>query len=155
MTWREKRSRWDSNPHILSDAGFRDRCNTNYATAPSVVNQVGAPGFEPGTSASRTQRSTGLSHAPNSTLTGQTRFCGNAWARTCVKRTVSSGWGGIRTHEGINPHDFQSCALSRSATHPVVGGGKGGARTESHHHHFTTSNGGSGIRTHADLRPTP
>ena len=27
--------------------------------------QVGAPGFEPGTSASRTQRSTGLSHAPN------------------------------------------------------------------------------------------
>ena len=116
---------------------------------------IGAPGFEPGTSASRTQRSTGLSHAPNSTLTGQTRFCGNAWARTCVKRTVSSGWGGIRTHEGINPHDFQSCALSRSATHPVVGGGKGGARTESHHHHFTTSNGGSGIRTHADLRPTP
>jgi hypothetical protein len=27
--------------------------------------RVGAPGFEPGTSASRTQRSTGLSHAPN------------------------------------------------------------------------------------------
>ena len=26
---------------------------------------VGAPGFEPGTSATRTQRSTGLSHAPN------------------------------------------------------------------------------------------
>ena len=26
--------------------------------------KVGAPGFEPGTSASRTQRSTGLSHAP-------------------------------------------------------------------------------------------
>ena len=25
---------------------------------------IGAPGFEPGTSASRTQRSTGLSHAP-------------------------------------------------------------------------------------------
>ena len=28
---------------------------------------VGAPGFEPGTSASRTQRSTGLSHAPRGT----------------------------------------------------------------------------------------
>ena len=26
---------------------------------------IGAPGFEPGTSATRTQRSTGLSHAPN------------------------------------------------------------------------------------------
>ncbi len=29
-----KRSRWDSNPHTLTGAGFRDRCNTNYATAP-------------------------------------------------------------------------------------------------------------------------
>ena len=147
---RKQRSRWDSNPQVLSDAGFRDRCNTNYATAPSVEPafsnsggaalgippapgfdlrspsailgrlggwlldrnadhsfpprpnlrfwrppsaaaacsltracksrrelvcssiRVGAPGFEPGTSASRTQRSTELSHAPN-----------------------SSGWGGI------------------------------------------------------------
>ena len=32
----------------------------------------------------------------------------------CILR----GWGGTRTHKGINPHDFQSCALSRSATHP-------------------------------------
>ena len=31
---------------------------------------------------------------------------------------ANNGWGGIRTHAGINPHDFQSCALSRSATHP-------------------------------------
>ena len=28
------------------------------------LGTIGAPGFEPGTSASRTQRSTGLSHAP-------------------------------------------------------------------------------------------
>ena len=35
-----------------------------------------------------------------------------------LEPTPPNGWGGIRTHEGINPHDFQSCALSRSATHP-------------------------------------
>ncbi len=64
MTWRAKRSRWDSNPHTLTGASFRDWCNTNYATAPNVAMKVGAPGFEPGTSASRTQRSTELSHAP-------------------------------------------------------------------------------------------
>ena len=29
-----KRSRWDSNPHTLAGAGFRDRCHTSYATAP-------------------------------------------------------------------------------------------------------------------------
>jgi hypothetical protein len=28
------------------------------------------------------------------------------------------GRGGIRTHAGLHPHDFQSCALSRSATRP-------------------------------------
>ena len=44
----------------------------------------------------------------------------------------SNGRGGIRTHVGINPHDFQSCALSRSATRPS----------------FRLENGGSGI----DLR---
>ena len=40
---------------------------------------IGVPGFEPGTSATRTQRSTGLSHAPELT--------GNCYGR-----------GGIRTH---------------------------------------------------------
>ena len=35
-----------------------------------------------------------------------------------LEPTSSSGRGGIRTHAGINPHDFQSCALSRSATRP-------------------------------------
>ena len=123
--------------------------------------KVGAPGFEPGTSASRTQRSTGLSHAPKFTYhRPKTRSRGEregwllqadgmglssgrlrrsslvsavstlgriadhtpgASARTNPTPTCAhyiNGWGGIRTHEGINPHDFQSCALSRSATHP-------------------------------------
>jgi hypothetical protein len=30
----------------------------------------------------------------------------------------ASGRGGIRTHAGLHPHDFQSCALSHSATRP-------------------------------------
>jgi hypothetical protein len=33
---------------------------------------------------------------------------------------TSSGRGGIRTHAGFRPHDFQSCALSRSATRPNI-----------------------------------
>ena len=32
-----ERSRWDSNPHTLTGASFRDWCNTNYATAPRDV----------------------------------------------------------------------------------------------------------------------
>jgi hypothetical protein len=34
----------------------------------------------------------------------------------------SNGRGGIRTHAGVNPHDFQSCALSHSATRPTLRG---------------------------------
>lgn len=72
---------------------------------------IGAPGFEPGTSATRTQRSTGLSHAPNPT----------GILRTTVVSScdpTKNGRGGIRTHVSFRPHDFQSCALSRSATRP-------------------------------------
>ena len=98
-------------------------------------SSIGAPGFEPGTSATRTQRSTGLSHAPK------------AGGRPCDGREVTlaasrgreaparlnpgfegrpvrgrappaNGRGGIRTHVGVSPHDFQSCALSHSATRP-------------------------------------
>ena len=44
-------------------------------------NTVGAPGFEPGTSASRTQRSTELSHAPKSTINRpKAAFLRDAWA---------------------------------------------------------------------------
>ncbi len=77
---------------MLAHASPQIRARTVCSSIP-----VGAPGFEPGTSASRTQRSTELSHAPKSRKNGR---------------------GGIRTHAGINPHDFQSCALSRSATRP-------------------------------------
>ncbi len=38
--------------------------------------RIGAPGFEPGTSATRTQRSTGLSHAPR-----LLQFLSNAYGR--------------------------------------------------------------------------
>ena len=33
-------------------------------------------------------------------------------------RLSINGRGGIRTHAGVSPHDFQSCALSHSATRP-------------------------------------
>ena len=38
---------------------------------PPAALPIGAPGFEPGTSATRTQRSTGLSHAPEPTRVNQ------------------------------------------------------------------------------------
>ena len=143
---------------------------------------IGAPGFEPGTSASRTQRSTGLSHAPHlpcsrhrgrrcqmsshgrggmdlaslgrlaqrSSLVrfAPTHFCRSARTHfgSCFAVPVGSnqqpscsyGRGGIRTHAGFHPHDFQSCALSHSATRP---------ETLCRGRHY----GGSGIRTHAGL----
>ena len=34
------------------------------------------------------------------------------------RASLASGRGGIRTHVGVSPHDFQSCALSHSATRP-------------------------------------
>ena len=60
---------------------------------------IGVPGFEPGTSATRTQRSTGLSHTPD-------------YSGTCIR----TGWDS--NPRGQCPHDFQSCALSHSATRP-------------------------------------
>ena len=48
----------------------------------SAALQVGAPGFEPGTSASRTQRSTGLSHAPGVHLLKRTEWDGPRFARS-------------------------------------------------------------------------
>ena len=191
----------------------------------SRQRSIGAPGFEPGTSATRTQRSTGLSHAPDylsgnfycgvgctslrnvislDTLLGASRnpltlprpepTLGAApqlaWVRTLLTWTTAEdrvgrvvslhgqggielrsappiltplrslrelrveptcsplrglrgferddfdrriaqtpprlqihGRGGIRTHAGVSPHDFQSCALSHSATRPNNGRG--------------------------------
>ena len=39
------------------------------------------------------------------------------WVRIRIKQPAY-GRGGIRTHAGVCPHDFQSCALSHSATRP-------------------------------------
>ena len=96
------------------------------------TNFIGAPGFEPGTSASRTQRSTGLSHAPvlrtthfnwwvNDPLCDLLRGSRGFEAHLQLLDESIHGRGGIRTHEGVNPHDFQSCALSHSATRPKSG----------------------------------
>ena len=46
---------------------FCQRSNDRQKTGRLAAEQIGAPGFEPGTSATRTQRSTGLSHAPDPT----------------------------------------------------------------------------------------
>ncbi len=150
-------------------------------------NTVGAPGFEPGTSASRTQRSTELSHAPKSTINrpkprsygkrgpsySQAEGGGIELERIPQRprwpSCTPSGRGGIRTHVGINPHDFQSCALSRSATRPnsdLVSAvqlptaprttvRRLGSRIPHLQQDILQKHGGSGIRTHADLRPTP
>ena len=55
---RTRRSGPSNVPVRPSGAGLED-----WVSPPFVI---GAPGFEPGTSATRTQRSTGLSHAPES-----------------------------------------------------------------------------------------
>ena len=135
------------------------RLNLRFQSGQPPELKVGAPGFEPGTSASRTQRSTELSHAPKfayhrpENVPAGTRGAGYFNGRggidlgsppAILARLVGqltgrsadhssaprlelipphhlctpNGRGGIRTHEGINPHDFQSCALSRSATRP-------------------------------------
>ena len=53
---------------LAVDDAIREAERERYREArPAKVTRrarIGAPGFEPGTSASRTQRSTGLSHAP-------------------------------------------------------------------------------------------
>ena len=51
--------------------GSTSAAKKSCATRPSGVSLIGAPGFEPGTSATRTQRSTGLSHAPDPTRVNQ------------------------------------------------------------------------------------
>ena len=149
---------------------LRGRLNpgSNRVPPPSV----GAPGFEPGTSATRTQRSTGLSHAPRLPIeipmerasrqaTDPRVYTSPAShdrqgfeARRLAPQLPSTrttaiashnGRGGIRTHAGFRPHDFQSCALSRSATRPTSIGLAAGKRAN------PTCNGGSGIRTHVGV----
>lgn len=69
---------------------------------------VGETGFEPATPASRTQCSTRLSYSP------------------ALHRDRRTGWDS--NPRGLfTPHDFQSCALSHSATRPC-GGRRGESR---------------------------
>ena len=49
------------------------------------------------------------------------------------------GRGGIRTHAGVSPHDFQSCALSHSATRPELAVDRPGTRPGSGMDTFTHS----------------
>ncbi len=73
----ERRGR-DSNPRVVSHAPLSRRARSTISGTPPFptrrtgwthpVGTIGAPGFEPGTSATRTQRSTGLSHAPLTTF---------------------------------------------------------------------------------------
>jgi hypothetical protein len=82
------------------------RVHYHSASAPEWEAGIGAPGFEPGTSASRTQRSTGLSHAPNKKT---------APFEAPRERT---GWDSNPRDSIRCPHALQACALSRSATRP-------------------------------------
>ena len=109
-----RRSGRDSNPQVLSDARFRGVCNSRSATAPlkqqspddvepcrpglfgsTAVHpacagpSIGAPGFEPGTSATRTQRSTGLSHAPDLPFF-RTRPNGRSGMRVAARRGLAN-----------------------------------------------------------------
>ncbi len=87
------RSSRRQSPDRNADHSFPPRLNLRFWRPPSAVAAcslararksvrqihwyfilVGAPGFEPGTSASRTQRSTELSHAPKSYFTARRTF---------------------------------------------------------------------------------
>ena len=153
-------------PLQTTKPGLPSTCRGNPGEGHGCHLPIGAPGFEPGTSASRTQRSTGLSHAPHlpdgrrrqagriptpwssSPTTGWDAANFVRWLRGPPVRAHSritplaappnplwvllrsprgfesrpsclfNGRGGIRTHAGFHPHDFQSCALSHSATRP-------------------------------------
>ena len=166
-------------------------CPKGPAGRGSWASSIGVPGFEPGTSATRTQRSTGLSHTPDysgndngrggmelrsrsdprssrgspdrrfaitlrplesnppSVLASRVRVGSNGQLDSPMCPPTSdfvnqrTGWDS--NPRGQCPHDFQSCALSHSATRPNAAA----------YPHCTTESGGSGIRTHAVQAPTP
>ncbi len=93
---------------------------------------IGAPGFEPGTSATRTQRSTGLSHAPKNrpTPTARLRFTdGVGLTFGCPPPVVSKPLGSAQALSGSTPF-------------------------EPHSNRSLTLHGRGGIRTHAGNMPT-
>ena len=64
---------------------------------PGLQLPIGAPGFEPGTSASRTQRSTGLSHAPSKKRRGASGLASTLTnPRHRPALLLRTGWDGPR-----------------------------------------------------------
>ena len=61
----------------------------------------------------------GLRPSPAFAPGGATAFGSNKFEPHPVRLLSLHGRGGIRTHAGRCPHDFQSCALSHSATRPT------------------------------------
>jgi hypothetical protein len=72
---------------------------------------IGAPGFEPGTSATRTQRSTGLSHAPKPVLISYAAYPrqtthfknGVGWASLCSAASRDIPLGALRANHHLAP----------------------------------------------------
>ncbi len=95
----------------LADHSFPPRLNLRFWRPPSAAAacsltrarksgrrgvgcfiKVGAPGFEPGTSASRTQRSTELSHAPKFTRHRPENVPAGTRGRDHVRKAKRMGW---------------------------------------------------------------
>ena len=73
---------------------------------------IGVPGFEPGTSATRTQRSTGLSHTPRTTYRVTTTADGVGWTSLRDVVSLEHPVGASREHR--NPSLGSTHALLRS-----------------------------------------
>ena len=111
----QRSSKTDAPPPPKGDGKRSDSCllsisRSSRARKPAwnLKSSIGAPGFEPGTSASRTQRSTGLSHAPKKKR------------RPLPGAEEADGVGFEPTRQGCCPHALQACALNHSATRPNV-----------------------------------
>ena len=72
--------------------------------------EVGAPGFEPGTSASRTQRSTGLSHAPTLSRRVDRKAIDPEHAPACELR-LDCCRSSRQPDSNRRPQPWQGCAL--------------------------------------------
>ena len=123
-----------------SDATLSTRQRANYrgpSPAPGCKNgrpflidhSVGAPGFEPGTSASRTQRSTGLSHAPKLPVHPSGQPDSNRrpqpWQGCALPAELCPR--SHRSELNRRPLDYESSALPLS--YGGVRSGAGGSRT--------------------------
>ncbi len=111
----QRSSKTDAPPPPGGDGGRSEWCclsihRSSRAREPAwnFKSSIGAPGFEPGTSASRTQRSTGLSHALKKKR------------RPLPGADQADGVGFEPTRQGCCPRALQARALNHSATRPNV-----------------------------------